>query len=225
MTSEDLSLADSFVLGVLRGFRLLQSAGLSADEKRDILSATKGSLDFSQVSQALQILWDEQFLGRSHQPHQGSVGANYIQEELYYQDGAMDGEWPEHEAYWTGTGPDDGWNDQDWWSDSFEAQAQQQEELGDGSDDAAILEAQKAEQEAEALALQAQRTWSELKPCVEIEVLDTFNLPREAVDASFVEDLMAIVIALTGTILRTSVAKESHALVSWLTSTRTSSTT
>ena len=89
----------------------------------------------------------------------------------------------------------------------------------------AILEAQKAEQEAEALALQAQRTWSELKPCVEIEVLDTFNLAREAVDASFVEDLMAIVIALTGTILRTSVAKESHTLVSWLTSTRTSSTT
>ena len=39
-TIDEFSLADSFVLGVLRGFRLLQSAGLTADEKRDILSAT-----------------------------------------------------------------------------------------------------------------------------------------------------------------------------------------
>ena len=57
------SFADSFVLGVLRGFRLLQSAGLSAEARRDILSATHGSLDFEEVSRALQTLWDEQFIG------------------------------------------------------------------------------------------------------------------------------------------------------------------
>lgn len=44
---------------------------------------------------------------------------------------------------------------------SFEAQVQQHEEPGDGSDDTAVLEAQKAEQEAEELVMQAQRTWTE----------------------------------------------------------------
>ena len=44
------SLADSFVLVALRGFRLLQSAGLNAEEKRDIWSATKGSLEFDVVT-------------------------------------------------------------------------------------------------------------------------------------------------------------------------------
>ena len=58
----EFSLADSFVLGVLRGFRLLQAAGLNAEEKRDILASTKGSLEFEVVTRALQTLWDEQFL-------------------------------------------------------------------------------------------------------------------------------------------------------------------
>ena len=43
---------------------ILQSAGLNAEEKQDILSATMGSLEFNVVSKALQTLWDEQFLGR-----------------------------------------------------------------------------------------------------------------------------------------------------------------
>ena len=60
---DELSLADSFVLGVLRGFRLLQAAGLNPDEKRDIISTTKGSLEFETVTQALQTLWDDQLLG------------------------------------------------------------------------------------------------------------------------------------------------------------------
>ena len=50
MTSDinEFSLADSFVLVVLRGFRLLQSAGLNAEEKRDVLASTKGSLEFQE---------------------------------------------------------------------------------------------------------------------------------------------------------------------------------
>ena len=162
MTAEDLSLGDSFVLGVLRGFRLLQSAGLSADEKRDILSATKGSLDFEQISRALQTLWDEQFLGRAHQAPPAAFGAHYIQEELYYQDAAAAGsEWPEQEAYWTSQGPSDDWDDPTWWSDHYEAQTQEQEDSNGAAEDPEFLDAQKAEQEAEALAMQAQRTWSE----------------------------------------------------------------
>ncbi|CAK9050728.1 unnamed protein product [Durusdinium trenchii] len=58
MSSTSLALqTDSFVLGVLRGFRLLQAAGLSADGRRDILSATHGSLDFDEVSRAWSS-WD-----------------------------------------------------------------------------------------------------------------------------------------------------------------------
>ena len=62
----ELSLADSFVLGVLRGFRLLQASGLSPDDMRDIISTTKGSLEFEVVTKALQTLWDDQLVGRRH---------------------------------------------------------------------------------------------------------------------------------------------------------------
>ena len=41
-----LTSADSFLLDVLRGWRLLQAASLSKDEWRDILSATGNKLDF-----------------------------------------------------------------------------------------------------------------------------------------------------------------------------------
>ena len=64
---DEMSVADSFILGVLRGWRLLQAAGLSAEEKRDILSSTKNSLDYEVVAAALQSLWDDQLLG-SPQP-------------------------------------------------------------------------------------------------------------------------------------------------------------
>ena len=37
----DLSLTDSFVLGVFRGFRLLQGAGLHPEDMRDIIATTK----------------------------------------------------------------------------------------------------------------------------------------------------------------------------------------
>ena len=51
-----LTSADSFLLDVLRGWRLLQAASLTKDEWRDILSTTGNKLDFESVSNALQIL-------------------------------------------------------------------------------------------------------------------------------------------------------------------------
>lgn len=84
----ELSFADSFVLGVLRGFRLIQSAGLTAEERRDFLSATHGSLDFDEVGRALQTLWDDQFTGHRPAP---SLQANWhemaLAEELGREDG------------------------------------------------------------------------------------------------------------------------------------------
>ncbi|CAE7564781.1 unnamed protein product, partial [Symbiodinium necroappetens] len=74
---DEMSVADSFILGVLRGWRLLQAAGLSAEEKRDILSSTKNSLDYEVVAAALQSLWDDQLLGhRNHSGH-GTYSLNY----------------------------------------------------------------------------------------------------------------------------------------------------
>ena len=58
----------SFVLDVLRGWRLLQAASLSRDEWRDVLSSTGNKLDFESVSNALQVLWDDQLL---HSPASG----------------------------------------------------------------------------------------------------------------------------------------------------------
>ena len=159
-TIDEFSLADSFVLGVLRGFRLLQSAGLSAEEKRDILSATKGSLEFSVITQALQTLWDEQFLGRAAPSQRSSLATmahNF--HEVHAAVEAEDWSHVEHDGMWADA---DAWHDSSW-DDWHEAQHGQQDELPpeDPPDDQAIRESLQAEKEAESLALQAQRTWSE----------------------------------------------------------------
>ncbi|CAK9094309.1 unnamed protein product [Durusdinium trenchii] len=108
----DLSFADSFVLGVLRGFRLLQSAGLSAEERRDILSATHGSLDFEEVSRALQTLWDEQFIGaRAQVSHVSNWHEMAVVEdpEPHHDDWS----WDVFQAEWQG----DDWPSWDWSED------------------------------------------------------------------------------------------------------------
>ena len=64
-----------------------------------------------------------------------------------------------------------------------------------------------------------------LKPYVVTEVSDMFNLPRVAVDASFVEDLMDTETAPTRITPQTSVVRANLTTASWLTMTRTSSTT
>ena len=105
----ELSLADSFVLGVMRGFRLLQAAGLSPEDKRDILATTRGSLEFETVTHGLQTLWDEQFLGH-HGPH------NLMTNEMMYSyDEEWDGDnWWGHDAMYHDDSWDDGWSHCDW---------------------------------------------------------------------------------------------------------------
>ena len=127
---DELSLADSFVLGVLRGFSLLQAAGLNADEKRDILSATKGSLEFETITRALQTLWDEQFLGRSH-------AAPYYQHmfhDAHFTEDADESDWwwGDYDNYWADAtswswdDDDDGWY---WgsWNESWQAEEHAEE--------------------------------------------------------------------------------------------------
>ena len=68
---DEMSVADSFIMNVLRGYRLLQAAGLSAEEKRDILAISKNSLDSEVIASALQSLWDEQLLGQRYSADSG----------------------------------------------------------------------------------------------------------------------------------------------------------
>ena len=160
---DELSLADSFIMGVLRGWRLLQAAGLTAEEKRDILSTTKNSLEYEVVAASLQNLWDEQLLGHRGGGHTMSYNAHYVEqpedEQLFYQD-AGDDWWDS--SWWH----DDYYADEtyDWraWDEEYPSHAAHVSEVNDDPEgDAKLKEAQQAEQMAEALALEAQRSWSE----------------------------------------------------------------
>ena len=151
----DLSFADSFVLGVLRGFRLLQSAGLSAEERRDILSATHGSLDFEEVSLALQTLWDEQFIGaRAQVSHVSNWHEMAVVEEP--EPHHDDWSWDVFQAEWQG----DEWPSWDW-SEVNYAHETADDKVDQAEDDDEIKEAQKAKKMAESLALEAQRSWAD----------------------------------------------------------------
>ena len=157
----EMSLADSFVLGVLRGFRLLQAAGLNPDEMRDIIGTTKGSLEFPVITRALQTLWDEQLLGRrqhgSSRAHDTFFGAVEEEDETVWAD-ASGGDVMWSEGHGDG---DWGWTEDDpsYWDYAASHEQPACEELP--VDDEAVKEAQKAEKIAESLAMEAQRTWSE----------------------------------------------------------------
>ena len=100
----ELSVADSFIMEVLRGWRLLQAAGLTAEEKCNILSTTKHSSDHRVRSS--EPVWDEQLLGQ----HRGNFGTFQT-----FAASVDDGEWfePESQDPW-----EDGWDD---WSSSYYA--------------------------------------------------------------------------------------------------------
>ena len=167
---DELSMADSFIMGVLRGWRLLQAAGLTAEEKRDILSTTKNSLDYEVVAAALQNLWDDQLLGQRY-PHSSGYSANYANTmddmDLYYQD--QEEWWPSGEDWWyDGYYHDQEWPDPSWWEDDWSGPQPQESfsvvnEPENPVDEAKLKEAQQAERVAESLAVEAQRTWSEAR--------------------------------------------------------------
>ena len=133
----EFSLADSFVLGVLRGFRLLQAAGLNAEEKRDILASTKGSLEFEVVTRALQTLWDEQFLERHPSSMRSSMG-NYFNETFQAMDETYENDWWGDESY-DGYWADESWDPQwDLWHDAHYGQAEPPHQEEDPPEDPAL---------------------------------------------------------------------------------------
>ncbi|CAE7227902.1 GIP [Symbiodinium sp. CCMP2456] len=165
---DEMSMTDSFILGVLRGWRLLQAAGLSAEEKRDILSTTKNSLDYEVVSAALQSLWDDQLLGhRSHgghgNYHMNCVDSTHDFSEQYADTNGWEDEWWPEAMY--GDHYEEQWDDpHGWWEDEWSSpntvQAATTEDMTP-EDQERMREAQQAERVAETLAVEAQRTWAD----------------------------------------------------------------
>ena len=165
---DEMSVADSFIMGVLRGWRLLQAAGLSAEEKRDILSTTRNSLDYEVVAAALQNLWDDQLRGHRHRGqhdlHLAETEANHP--ELFYQ---QDDDWWEDDGWWSNDYSgyymnDFGAYEDDVWWDEWPGEpgvAMTATPADDPEMDEKIKEAQKAEHIAESLAAEANRSWTE----------------------------------------------------------------
>ena len=160
----ELSPTDSFIMGVLRGWRLLQAACLNAEETRDILSTTQNRLEFEAISKALQTLWDEQLLGQRYHPSSASSSYGHVCMQQSWDDDTW------HSDSWDTSSHDaDGWGDAQWheeWYDDWrweEDHASSEpptlapvEEEGDQ-----LKEAHQAEQAAEQLALEAKRPWVE----------------------------------------------------------------
>ena len=143
----ELTFAGSFVLGVLRGFRILQAAGLTPDERRVILSSTRGSLEFEEITKALQTLWDEQFAGQRHQTHQAHFQESFVaerdeHEDQFWEDANYAEDWSYYDSSWD-------------WPETYVAEQIPEEPQENPEDDAAIREAQQAEKVAESLAVEA----------------------------------------------------------------------
>ena len=153
--SPELSVTDSFIMGVLRGWRLLQAASLSAEETRDILSTTHNKLDFEEISAALQVLWDDQLLGPRYPS--SSFHGRQAQHNLHWQQlEEWPGDWDWHDAEWW---EDAQWHEEEWTEDWPEETAEATLAPVEEEPDDQVIEAQQAEQQAEQLALEARRTW------------------------------------------------------------------
>ncbi len=113
-----LSMSDSFILEQLRGWRLLTSASLNQEEWRDVLGACQGKLDYSSISEALQVLYDEQMIGstRSRHSHPGQPQLFSLEDDWGDEDWGdyYDNSW--ESAYYQG------WYDEweePWWPDQL----------------------------------------------------------------------------------------------------------
>ena len=158
---------DSFILDVLRGWRLLQAASLTLEERRDVLTATSNRLDFDSVSNALQVLWDEQLSGvrrhghGSHLPQGAQVflmdeHAQYEpqwEEQEWSEEQWQDGQWDEVQYH--GEGPEP-WQDE--WN---QAPPEPDPDIFTNAelDDPTVRDALQAERAAEAMAADAALTW------------------------------------------------------------------
>ena len=112
---------------------MLQAAGLTPEEKRDILSTFRNSLVYEVIAQALQGLWEQ------------LLGANY-HEEIYSED---TNDWyPEESRWWDHQGYAAEWDDEQWWPTTYDDAFPTLDEPNE-IDDEKVKEAQQAERVAE----------------------------------------------------------------------------
>ena len=153
---DEPTMADSFIMNVLRGWRLLQAAGLTAEEQRAILSTTRNSLDHEVVSQALKDFGMINFLGptAATTPIMSTTG-NSPPTRTTYQDEEWPGDewWPDYQAFYNYQDPGD---DGDWWGDGGDYHLQTATEDPDFEEDEKLKEALKMEKLAEGMASEAQ---------------------------------------------------------------------
>ena len=152
-----LSMSDSFILEQLRGWRLLTSASLTSEEWRDVLGTTQGKLDYQSISDALQVLYDEQMVpaARHFGTSQPSVNINLHEQDW---DDADWSSWSPTLDDWYDDGP---WHhsleDEDWWW-------HQGEDESETMDNEFTPEADPSGSTSETTAdhlFQEQRTWSQ----------------------------------------------------------------
>eukprot|EP00438_Fugacium_kawagutii_P031764 Skav205351 [mRNA] locus=scaffold1956:24961:32706:- [translate_table: standard] len=148
---DQLSSHDSFIMDVLRGWRLLVAASLSQDEWRDVLSSTGNRLDWESVSNALQVLWDDQLVRpRGHASHHPSQSPGYLN--------WLDGDHEACAATWDDWWSDDWQDDGSWWYEQQAAWSSNPAASSPShSDDAGLGELQPAELEDETIREAIQR--------------------------------------------------------------------
>ena len=148
---------DSFILDVLRGWRLLVAASLSPDEWRDVLATTGNKLDYLSVSAALQTLWDEQLSG-SAKWHGSSQSHNSFWTESSWPADP----WQDSYLAWNDWSYD---GESEWWSGACDAAASElpppPNDDKEMDMDPMLAEAVEAEKAAESLAMEARRTWAQ----------------------------------------------------------------
>ena len=146
---------DSFILEVLRGWRLLVAASLSNEEWRDVLAATGNKLDYISISNSLQTLWDEQ-LGSSRHAMMGQRTYMNNWHEQWDVSSDWHDTWSDDRYSWASHVAEHTWPEA--------AVAQEETSPAEQADDPAdpdLQEALDAERQAEALMSEARRTWSQ----------------------------------------------------------------
>ena len=154
---------DNFILEVLRGWRLLQAASLSQEERRDVLSATSNKLDYLSVSDALQILWDEQLSGT----RRGGTFSAMMTDA--FPGGAEQAWADEHSDWWDDPGwSPDAWSEMDWmqagdhdepwWPEAASVETERHLTAAE-LEDPEVRDALQQERAAENLAAEAKLTW------------------------------------------------------------------
>ena len=120
----ELSLADSFIMQVLRRWRLLQAASLSPEETRDILSTTQNKMTFEAISGALQTLSNEQLLGHRYQPWRNGMSLHWMDHGQAWEEDDWSWQEPDgHDDYYGYFQDWSGWSDEAWHADVVEEMA------------------------------------------------------------------------------------------------------